>query len=177
MTLDNLLMKLYFGLLLVSLAIPYIPHERSMSATLELALVTAFWAALSLALSAHIIVRRLRYVPVEAETFRKDEDGGLFTYWWRYEFEGEVYKACDADLSWRIRFWPSSMHCTVYVDPTDPSRMLPPSWRERLGFYLVLCVVCVCGAITLAGPELGWFTREDLARNPLYRIASSFTRR
>lgn len=177
MTLDNLLMKLYFGLLLVSLAIPYIPHERSMSATLELALVTAFWAALSLALSAHIVVRRLRYVPVEAETFRRDKDGELFTYWWRYEFEGEVYKACDADASQRMRYTPSSVRCTVYVDPADPSRMLPPSWRERLGLYLVLCAVCVFGAITLGGPELGWFTREDLARNPLYRIASSFTRR
>lgn len=177
MTLDNLLMKLYFVLLLMSLAILCVPHERSTSATLEGALVAAFWAVLSLVFIAHIVVRRLRYVPVEAETFRASKDGGLFTYWWRYEFEGEVYKACDADLSWRIRFWPSSVHCTVYVDPADPSRMLPPSWRERLGFYLVLCVVCVCGAITLAGPELGWFTREDLARNPLYRIASSFTRR
>ena len=68
------------------------------------------------------------------------------------------------------------MHCTVYVDPTDPSRMLPPSWRERLGLYLVFCVAWIFGAITLGGPELGWFTREDLARNPLYRIASSFTR-
>ena len=89
------------------------------------------------------------------------------------EFEGEVYEACEKDYSPSVRFGPSSMHCTVYVDPTDPSRMLPPSWRERLGLYLVFCVAWIFGAITLGGPELGWFTREDLARNPLYRIAST----
>ena len=44
MTLDNLLMKLYFGLLLVSLAILCVPHEQSMSSTLEMALMFAFWA-------------------------------------------------------------------------------------------------------------------------------------
>lgn len=177
MTFDNLLMKLYFMLLLMSLAILCVPHEQSMSSTLEMALVAAFWAVLSLVFIAHIVVRRLRYVPVEAEAFRASKDKSLFTCWWRYEFEGEVYEACDADLSWCIRFWPSSVHCTVYVDPADPSRMLPPSWRDRIGIYLVFCVVCVFGAITLGGPELGWFTREDLARNPFYRIASSFTRR
>lgn len=177
MTFDNLLMKLYFMLLLMSLAILCVPHEQSMSSTLEMALVFAFWAMLSLVFIAHIVVRRLRYVPVEAETFRRDKDGELFIYWWRYEFEGEVYEACEKDYSSSVRFGPSSMHCTVYVDPADPSRMLPPSWRERLGFYLVFCAVCVFAAITLGGPELGWFTREDLARNPFYRIASSFTRR
>ena len=49
---------------------------------------------------------------------------------WRYEFCGRVYESQDSIPLGLGR------HGTVWVDPAHPSRILPPSWKFRLLFYL-----------------------------------------
>lgn len=41
---------------------------------------------------------------------------------------------------------------TLWVDPGDPSRLLPPSWRERLAAYLLWAPV----ALSVGLGDLGW---------------------
>ena len=48
----------------------------------------------------------------------------------RYEFCGRVYESQDSIPLGLGR------HGTVWVDPAHPSRILPPSWKFRLLFYL-----------------------------------------
>ena len=83
--------------------------------------------ALALALSAHIVWRRLRWVPVAGELV------GVYKYPGtrcvavvRYEFCGRVYESQDSIPLGLGR------HGTVWVDPAHPFRILPPSWRFRL---------------------------------------------
>ena len=147
---DNVLFFLYLwltpvlmglsGMGLVSDA-PY--RVRMLRATL----VAALHVALSLALAAHIAWRRLRWVPVEGEPIVASQEAGppyppgLYRSsgcGWRWTYGGVTYTAEDY-----IPFNIPDKYCcvsgkrtTVWVDPRDPSRLLPPSWRDRLFLYL-----------------------------------------
>lgn len=83
------------------------------------------------ALSAHIVWRRLRWVPVAGELVGEYKYPGTRPVAFvRYEFCGRVYESQDSIPLGLGR------HGTVWVDPAHPSRILPPSWRFRLLLYL-----------------------------------------
>ena len=83
------------------------------------------------ALSAHIVWRRLRWVPVAGELVGEYKYPGTRPVACvRYEFCGRVYESQDSIPLGLGR------HGTVWVDPAHPSRILPPSWKFRLLFYL-----------------------------------------
>lgn len=87
--------------------------------------------ALALALSAHVVWRRLRWVPVAGELVGEYKYLGTRPVAFvRYEFCGRVYESQDSIPLGLGR------HGTVWVDPAHPSRILPPSWRFRLLLYL-----------------------------------------
>ena len=145
---DNVLFFLYLwltpvlmglsGMGLVSDA-PY--RVRMLRATLVAALHVAF----SLALAAHIAWRRLRWVPVEGEPIVASQEAGgppyPPTYYrssgcgWRWTYCGVTYTAEDYTpgdyrFAWEKR-------TTLWVDPRDPSRLLPSTWGLRLFSYLI----------------------------------------
>ena len=108
----------------------------------------ALHVALSLGLAAHIAWRRLHWVPVEGEPIVNSQEAGgppyPLTYYrssgcgWRWTYGGVTYTAEDY-----IPFNIPDKYCCVsgkrtivWVDPRDPSRLLPPSWRDRLFLYL-----------------------------------------
>ena len=41
---------------------------------------------------------------------------------------------------------------TVYVDPVDPSRLLPPSWKNRLEMYLTMAVFLLLAILISVNP-------------------------
>ena len=43
---------------------------------------------------------------------------------------------------------------TVYVDPADPSRLLPPSWKNRLEMYLTMAVFLLLVILISVNPQL-----------------------
>ena len=147
---DNVLFALYgwFSLALLFVgcvgSIGGVPPRVS---SLRMVLVCALHVALSLALSAHIAWRRLHWVPVEGESIATSQEESR-SYppppyrssgcGWRWTYGGVTYTAEDY-----IPFNIPDKYCcvsgkrtTVWVDPRDPSRLLPPSWRDRLFLYL-----------------------------------------
>ena len=135
---DNALLALYGWFSLV-LYVIFAVAPRSSSAV-----VMALWSALSLALSAHIAWRRLHWVPVEGEPIIASQEAGPpyppSSYrssgcGWRWTYCGVTYTAEDYTpgdyrFAWEKR-------TTLWVDPRDPSRLLPSTWWLRLFSYLI----------------------------------------
>ena len=140
----------------LSLALPF-----DMGLTLSLVSFGPVAAAM-LFLAARTVARRLRYAPVEGEFVGMDREGRLFTlydfvYRWRYEFGGRAYEALDKTPNARIYYNPEvspGKRKTVYVDPSDPSRLLPPSWKDRLFIYLAIAVALLLAILVTAGRQL-----------------------
>ena len=158
---DNALLVLYLwltpvlmglsGMGLVSDA-PY--RVRMLRATL----VAALHVALSLALAAHIAWRRLRWVPVEGEPIVASQEAGppypphiyrSSGCGWRWTYCGVTYTAEDYTpgdyrFAWEKR-------TTLWVDPRDPSRLLPSTWGLRLFSYLLFGGMSAYFALRLWG--------------------------
>ncbi len=158
---DNALFFLYLwltpvlmglsGMGLVSDA-PY--RVRMLRATL----VAALHVALSLALAAHIAWRRLRWVPVEGEPIVASQEAGppyppgLYRSsgcGWRWTYCGVTYTAEDYTPGYC--FFVSEKRTTLWVDPRDPSRLLPSTWGLRLLLYLPLGGVSAYNILRLWG--------------------------
>ena len=165
---DNALLALYnwltFALLFVGCvgSIGGVPPRVS---SLRMALVFALHVALSLGLSAHIAWRGLHWVPVEGESIATSQEESR-SYppppyrssgcGWRWTYGGVTYTAEDY-----IPFNIPDKYCcvsgkqtTVWVDPRDPSRLLPPSWRDRLFLYLLFGVLMAYMALRLGALAL-----------------------
>ena len=158
---DNALFFLYLwltpvlmglsGMGLVSDA-PY--RVRMLRATL----VAALHVALSLALAAHIAWRRLRWVPVEGEPIVASQEAGppyppgLYRSsgcGWRWTYCGVTYTAEDYTPGDYLFAW--EKRTTLWVDPRDPSRLLPSTWGLRLLLYLPLGGVSAYNILRLWG--------------------------
>ena len=144
---DNALLALYVWF---SLALLFTGCVGSMGdvparvSELRMTLVFALHAALSLGLSAHIVWRRFRWVPVEGEPIVNSQEAGPpyppSSYrssgcGWRWTYCGVTYTAEDYTpgdyrFAWEKR-------TTLWVDPRDPSRLLPSTWWLRLFSYLI----------------------------------------
>ena len=152
---DNALLALYGWF---SLALFVIVAVAPLSSS---AVAMALWSALSLALSAHIAWRRLHWVPVEGEVVEVRSGGpgsGSWSFGWRWSYGGVTHTATD--IVGRSFLPPfnrigEGTRATLWVDPRDPSRLLPPSWRARLSFYLVDVVMGAYGTLYLGARALG----------------------
>ena len=152
---DNALLALYVWF---TLALFVIVAVAPLSSS---AVAMALWSALSLALSAHIAWRRLHWVPVEGEVIevRSGASGsGSWSFGWRWSYGGVTHTAADVIGD---RFLPlfnrigRGTRATLWVDPRDPSRLLPPTWRARLSYYLSLGIAGAYGALRLGARALG----------------------
>ena len=156
---DNALLALYGWF---SLALYVILAVTPLSSS---AVAMSLWSALSLALSAHIAWRRLHWVPVEGESIATSQEESR-SYppppyrssgcGWRWTYGGVTYTAEDY-----IPFNIPDKYCcvsgkqtTVWVDPRDPSRLLPPSWRDRLFLYLLFGALMAYMALRLGALAL-----------------------
>ena len=155
---DNALLALYGWF---SLALFVIVAVTPLSSS---AVAMALWSALSLALSAHIAWRRLRWVSVEGEVVEVRSGGpgsGSWSFGWRWAYGGVTHTAADVIGEWFVRFAllfnriGEGTRATLWVDPRDPSRLLPPSWRARLTSYLVDVVMGAYGTLYLGAHALG----------------------
>ena len=146
---DNALLALYVWF---SLALLFTGCVGSMGdvparvSELRMTLVFALHAALSLGLSAHIAWRRLRWVPVEGEVVEVRGGGPCSASWsfgWRWAYGGVTHTAADVIGEWFVRFAllfnriGRGTRATLWVDPRDPSRLLPSTWGLRLFSYLI----------------------------------------
>ena len=145
---DNALLALYVWF---SLALLFTGCVGSMGdvparvSELRMTLVFALHAALSLGLSAHIVWRRLRWVPVEGEVVEVRSGGpgsGSWSFGWRWAYGGVTHTAADVIGEWFVRFAllfnriGRGTRATLWVDPRDPSRLLTSTWGTRLLYYL-----------------------------------------
>ena len=155
---DNVLFALYGWF---SLALFVIVAVAPLSSS---AVAMALWSALSLALSAHIAWRRLHWVPVEGEVVEVRSGGpgsGSWSFGWRWSYGGVTHTAADVIGEKFVRFAllfnriGRGTRATLWVDPRDPSRLLPPSWRARLTTYLVDVVMGAYGTLYLGARALG----------------------
>ena len=135
---DNALLALYGWFSLVLYVIVAVTPRSSS------AVAMALWSALSLALSAHIAWRRLRWVPVEGEPIVNSQEAGppypLHIYrssgcGWHWTYGGVTYTAEDYTPGDYLFAW--EKRTTLWVDPRDPSRLLPSTWGLRLFSYLI----------------------------------------
>ena len=120
-------------------------------------------AAGALFLAARTVARRLRYAPTEGKLVGMDRKGRfslsryIGVYRWRYEFGGRAYEALDKTPNARM-YYDSEVspgeRKTVYVDPADPSRLLPPSWKDRLEMYLTMAVFLLLAILISVNPQL-----------------------
>ncbi len=145
---DNALLALYvwFSLaLMFTGCVGFMGDVPARVSELRMTLVAALHAALSLGLSAHIAWRRLRWVPVEGEPIVNSQEAGgppyPPTYYrssgcgWRWTYGGVTYTAEDYTPGDYLFAW--EKRTTLWVDPRDPSRLLPSTWGTRLFSYLI----------------------------------------
>ena len=159
---DNALLALYvwFSLaLLFTGCVGFMGDVPARVSELRMTLVAALHAALSLGLSAHIAWRRLRWVPVEGEPIVNSQEAGgppyPPTYYrssgcgWRWTYGGVTYTAEDYTPGDYLFAW--EKRTTLWVDPRDPSRLLPSTWGLRLLLYLPLGGVSAYNILRLWG--------------------------
>ena len=144
---DNALLALYVWFSLALLFTGCVGSMGDVPARVSLlraTLALALHAVLSLALSAHIAWRRLHWVPVEGEPIIASQEAGppyppdpyrSSGCGWRWTYGGvtytvEDYTPGDYRFAWEKR-------TTLWVDPRDPSRLLPSTWWLRLFSYLI----------------------------------------
>ena len=144
---DNALLALYVWFSLALLFTECVGSMGDVPARVSLlraTLALALHVALSLGLSAHIVWRRLRWVPVEGEPIIASQEAGPpyppSSYrssgcGWRWTYCGVTYTAEDYTpgdyrFAWEKR-------TTLWVDPRDPSCLLPSTWWLRLFSYLI----------------------------------------
>ena len=144
---DNALLALYvwFSLaLLFTGCVGFMGDVPARVSELRMTLVAALHAALSLGLSAHIAWRRLRWVPVEGEPIVASQEAGppypphiyrSSGCGWRWTYGGVTYTAEDYTPGDYLFAW--ERRTTLWVDPRDPSRLLPSTWGLRLFSYLI----------------------------------------
>ena len=144
---DNALLALYvwFSLaLLFTGCVGFMGDVPARVSELRMTLVAALHAALSLGLSAHIAWRRLRWVPVEGEPIVASQEAGppypphiyrSSGCGWRWTYGGVTYTAEDYTPGDYLFAW--EKRTTLWVDPRDPSRLLPSTWGLRLFSYLI----------------------------------------
>ena len=175
---DNALLALYvwFSLaLMFTGCVGFMGDVPARVSELRMTLVAALHAALSLGLSAHIAWRRLRWVPVEGEVIEVRDGGpgsGSWSFGWRWSYGGVTHTAADVIGEWFVRFAllfnriGRGTRATLWVDPRDPSRLLPPTWRARLSYYLSLGIAGVYETLCLGARALGlsWGGVGGLAR-------------
>ena len=152
---DNALLALYGWF---SLALYVILAVTPLSSS---AVAMSLWSALSLALSAHIAWRRLHWVPVEGESIATSQEESR-SYppppyrssgcGWRWTYGGVTYTAEDYTPGDYLFAW--EKRTTLWVDPRDPSRLLPPSWRDRLFLYLLFGALMAYMALRLGALAL-----------------------
>ena len=144
---DNALLALYvwFSLaLMFTGCVGFMGDVPARVSELRMTLVAALHAALSLGLSAHIAWRRLRWVPVEGEPIVASQEAGppypphiyrSSGCGWRWTYGGVTYTAEDYTPGDYLFAWEG--RTTLWVDPRDPSRLLPSTWGLRLFSYLI----------------------------------------
>ena len=148
---DNALLALY-GWFTLALFVIFSVTPLSSSAV-----AMALWSALSLALSAHIAWRGLHWVPVEGEVVEVRGGGPGSAYWslgWRWIYGGVTHTATDVVGDWFVSLFDRTgrgTRATLWVDPRDPSRLLPSTWGLRLLLYLPLGGVSAYNILRLWG--------------------------
>ena len=113
--------------------------------------------ALALVLAATILWRRLRWEPVggwlvDERVETREMRVVSTTYYWRWTLGGREYEGGDLMPALLCAPMSRGRAHTLWVDPGDPSRLLPPSWRERLAAYLLWAPV----ALSVGLGDLGW---------------------
>ena len=113
--------------------------------------------ALALVLAATILWRRLRWEPVggwlvDERVETREMRVVSTTYYWRWMLGGREYEGGDLMPAFLGAPRSRGRAHTLWVDPGDPSRLLPPSWRERLAVYLLWAPV----ALSVGLGDLGW---------------------
>ena len=149
---DNALLALYVWLSLALLLVGGAGLTGDVPARVSLlraTLALALHVVLSLGLAAYIAWRRLRWVPVEGEPIVNSQEAGgppyPPTYYrssgcgWRWTYCGVTYTAEDympEDYTPGDYLFAWEERTTLWVDPRDPSRLLPSTWGLRLLSYL-----------------------------------------
>ena len=113
--------------------------------------------ALALVLAATILWRRLRWEPVggwlvDERVETREMRVVSTTYYWRWTLGGREYEGGDLMPALLCAPMSRGRAHTLWVDPGDPSRLLPPSWRERLAVYLLWAPV----VLSVGLGNLGW---------------------
>ena len=144
---DNALLALYVWFSLALLFTGCVGSMGDVPARVSLlraTLALALHVVLSLALSAHIAWRRLHWVPVEGEPIIASQEAGppyppdpyrSSGCGWRWTYGGVTYTAEDYTPGDYLFAW--EKRTTLWVDPRDPSRLLPSTWWLRLFSYLI----------------------------------------
>ena len=152
---DNLLLALYAVVTFTVMLLPSLELLGGGSAgTGGLYLADG---ALALVLAATILWRRLRWEPVEGwlvdeRVETREMRVVSTTYYWCWTLGGREYEGGDLMPALLCAPMSRGRAHTLWVDPNDPSRLLPPSWRERLAAYLLWAPV----ALFVGLGDLGW---------------------
>lgn len=149
---DNLLLALYAVVTFTVMLLPSLELLGGGSAgTGGLYLADG---ALALVLAATILWRRLRWEPVggwlvDERVETREMRVVSTTYYWRWTLGGREYEASDLIPVFLDAPRSRGRAHTLWV---DPSRLLPPSWRERLAVYLLWAPV----VLSVGLGNLGW---------------------
>ena len=152
---DNLLLALYAVVTFTVMLLPSLELLGGGSAgTGGLYLADG---ALALVLAATILWRRLRWEPVggwlvDERVETREMRVVSTTYYWCWTLGGREYEGGDLMPALLCAPMSRGRAHALWVDPGAPSRLLPPSWRERLAVYLLWAPV----VLSVGLGNLGW---------------------
>ena len=159
---DNALLFSYFVFMILMPALPLLAggdygYSLSLGHGHFIPLSLFYNTALALVFSATIMWRRLRWEPVggwlvDERVETREMRVVSTTYYWRWTLGGREYEASDLMPALLCAPVSGGRAHTLWVDPGDPSRLLPPSWRERLAVYLLWAPV----VLSVGLGNLGW---------------------